>query len=78
MAILSASHKCPVCGRVWMMPVNTKDPDPFFVLAAIILFLLWLGDTGKISYFQLGLFLVCVGILAGAALVTATPMILSM
>ena len=26
MAILSASHKCPVCGRVWMMPVNTRDP----------------------------------------------------
>ena len=26
MAILSASHKCPVCGRIWMMPVNTRDP----------------------------------------------------
>ena len=26
MAILSARHKCPVCGREWMMPVNTGDP----------------------------------------------------
>ena len=27
MAILAASHKCPVCGREWMMPVNTNDPE---------------------------------------------------
>lgn len=27
MAILAVSHKCPVCGREWMMPVNTKDPE---------------------------------------------------
>ena len=26
MPIFSARHKCPVCGREWMMPVNTGDP----------------------------------------------------
>ena len=25
MPILSARHKCPKCGREWMMPVNTLD-----------------------------------------------------
>ena len=29
MAIISARHKCPACGRTWMMPVNhVLDPDP--------------------------------------------------
>ena len=25
--IISARHKCPECGREWMMPVNTTDPE---------------------------------------------------
>ena len=25
--IISARHKCPICGREWMMPVNTDAPD---------------------------------------------------
>ena len=25
--IISARHKCPVCGRTWAMPVNTASPD---------------------------------------------------
>ena len=27
MPIISARHKCPKCGREWMMPVNSKDPE---------------------------------------------------
>ena len=25
--IISARHKCPACGREWMMPVNTANPE---------------------------------------------------
>ena len=25
--IFSARHKCPECGREWMMPVNTANPE---------------------------------------------------
>jgi hypothetical protein len=27
MTIISGRHKCPGCGRVWTMPVNTSRPD---------------------------------------------------
>lgn len=27
MAIISARHKCPECGREWSMPVNTGSAD---------------------------------------------------
>ena len=27
MAIISAKHKCPNCGKVWSMPVNTGRPE---------------------------------------------------